>query len=102
MSYSSQQQCADEVFKMRSFRVAAAAGLAILFALKSPLAFAQCPPNSHPVAIYIPGNLRTAHCWCNSGYLNSGGVCVRMQQPTSPPAIQARPSPNGGSINPVR
>ncbi len=86
---------------MRSFRTAATAGLAVLFVLKPLLAFAQCPPNSHAVAVYIPGNLRTAHCWCNRGYVNSGGVCVRTDQPTPPPGIQARP-PSGASINPVR
>jgi hypothetical protein len=87
---------------MRWFRVAAAAGLALLFALRPPLAFAQCPPNSHAVAVYIPGNLRTAHCWCDNGYVNKGGVCVRTDQPTSPPGLQGSPSPDGSSMNPVR
>jgi hypothetical protein len=90
---------------MRMFPVlkASIGGLAILIAIDQRAATAQaCPPNSHPVAVYIPGNLRTAHCWCNNGYLNSGGICVRTDQPTPPPAIQAQPSPSGSSMNPVR
>jgi hypothetical protein len=78
-------------------------GLAVLIAIAQHAAIAQaCPPNSHPVAVYIPGNLRTAHCWCNDGYINNGGTCVRTDQPTPPPGIQAQPSPSGGSMNPVR
>ena len=38
----------------------------------------RCPPNSHPAAIAIPGNLRTAQCFCNPGYENVGGACVRI------------------------
>ena len=87
---------------MRSFRVAVVAGLAVLFTLRAPLVFAQCQPNSHAVTVYIPGNLRTAHCWCDDGYINNGGVCVRTGQPTPPPDIRIRPSPDGSSMNPVR
>jgi hypothetical protein len=87
---------------MCSFRTAAILGLAVLFALGALPAAAQCPPNSHPVAVYIPGNLRTAHCWCNSGYLNVGGVCARTDQPTPAPGIQGQPPQSGASINPVR
>jgi len=90
---------------MRLFKVfrGLIAGLAVVIAIGQRAATAQaCPPNSHPVAVYIPGNLRTAHCWCNNGYLNSAGVCVRTDQPTPPPGIQAQPSPSGGSFNPVR
>jgi hypothetical protein len=90
---------------MRIFRVlkVSISGLAILIAIDQRAATAQaCPPNSHPVAVYIPGNLRTAHCWCNDGYINNDGVCVRTQQPTPPPGIQAQPSSSGTSMNPVR
>ena len=87
---------------MRSFRTVTTSGLVALLALSALPAAAQCPPNSHPVVAYIVGNLRTAHCWCNGGYVNSGGVCVRTDQPTPSPGIQARPSPYGTSINPVR
>jgi len=87
---------------MRSFRVAVTASLAVLATWMPPAARAQCPPNSHAVAVYVPGNLRTAHCWCNSGYINSGGTCVRTQHPTPPPGIETRPSPYGSSTNPVR
>jgi len=78
-------------------------GLAVLIAIDQRVATSQaCPPNSHPVAVYIPGNLRTAHCWCNDGYVNKDGVCSRTDQPTLPPALQGRPSPDGTSMNPVR
>jgi hypothetical protein len=89
--------------RMLSALKASISGLAILIAIGKPAVMAQaCPPNSHPVAVYIPGNLRTAHCWCNGGYINNGGVCVRTDQPTPPPAIQAQPPASGGSFNPVR
>ena len=87
---------------MRSFHIAVTASLVVLPALMPSAALAQCPPNSHSVAVYIPGNLRTAHCWCDNGYINSGGACVRTRQPTPPPGLQAQPSPNGTSMNPVR
>jgi hypothetical protein len=90
---------------MRLFTVfrALIGGLAVFVAIGQRAAAAQaCPPNSHPVAVYIPGNLRTAHCWCNDGYVNKGGVCVRTDQSTPPPALQGQPSPDGSSMNPVR
>jgi hypothetical protein len=78
-------------------------GLAVLIAAGQRSATAEaCPPNSHAVAVYIPGNLQTAHCWCDNGYINKGGICVRTDQPTPPPGLQARPSPDGTSMNPVR
>jgi hypothetical protein len=41
-------------------------------------AFAQqCPPHSHARMVSIPGNLQTAHCWCDDGFENVGGVCVQ-------------------------
>ena len=76
--------------------------LAVLLTASFHAAFAQqCPPNSHPVVIAIPGNLNTAHCWCNDGYRNLGGVCVRMQPPPAP-VPQTWPPPSGDSMNPVR
>jgi len=66
-------------------------------------AFAQqCPPNAHPVIIAIPGNLRTAHCWCNGGYRNIAGACWWTGQPPAAPGAQTWPPPSGGSMNPVR
>jgi hypothetical protein len=77
-------------------------GLAILLTASFHAASAQqCPPNSHPIVIAIPGNLNTAHCWCNDSYRNLGGVCVRIRPPP-PPDPQTWPPPSGGSMNPVR
>jgi hypothetical protein len=76
--------------------------VAVLLVASGHAAIAQqCPPNSHPVVIAIPGNLNTAHCWCNDGYRNLGGVCVRTQPPP-PPIPRMWPPPSGGSMNPVR
>jgi hypothetical protein len=82
-------------------------GSAVLLAMSMQAASAQqCPPNSHPVVIAIPGNLRTAHCWCNGGYRNISGICTRTQQPAAPGAQtwspQIWPPPSGGSMKPVR
>jgi hypothetical protein len=44
----------------------------------------RCPPNSHPAAVAIPGNLRTAQCFCNAGYVPVRGVCVRAATPKPP------------------
>jgi hypothetical protein len=88
---------------MRAVLKASIAGLAVLLATSSHAAFAaQCPANSHPVVIAIPGNLRTGHCWCDDGYRNLGGVCVRTQLPPVAPGARTWPPPSGGSMNPVR
>jgi len=81
----------------------ASVGVAVLLPASGTMAYAQdCPPNSHPIIIAIPGNLRTAHCWCNDGYQNLGGVCVRTEQPPAAPSAPTWPPPSGGSMNPVR
>jgi hypothetical protein len=78
-------------------------GSAVLFAMSMQAAPAQqCPPNAHPVVIAIPGNLRTAHCWCNGGYRNIGGVCMRIGEQPAAPTAQTWPPPSGGSMKPVR
>ena len=38
----------------------------------------RCPPNSHPEAVAIPGNLRTAQCFCDPGFISVQGLCVRF------------------------
>jgi len=87
---------------MRAILKASICGLAVLLTASGHVAIAQqCPPHSHPVVIAIPGNLNTAHCWCNDGYRNLGGVCVRTQPPP-PPMPQKWPPPSGGSMNPVK
>jgi hypothetical protein len=54
----------------------------------------QCPPHSHARAVSIPGNLQAAHCWCDDGYQNIGGVCVRIEprsgNAATPPNRQGR------------
>lgn len=50
----------------------------------------QCPPNSHPAAVAIPGNLRTAQCFCDAGYENVAGVCVPIA--AKPTIRRARPT----------
>jgi hypothetical protein len=57
----------------------------------------RCPPNSHAAAVAIPGNLRTAQCFCNAGYVPVRGACVLMTTPKPPPSdpskalVQPRP-----------
>ena len=56
------------------------------------LAMAQrCPPNSHPEAVAIAGNLRTAQCFCNRGFAPVNGLCVPVNRPAD------RPPPNDPS-----
>jgi hypothetical protein len=50
----------------------------------------RCPPNSHASAVGIPGNLRTAQCFCNRGFVSAGGVCVPVVRGAPP-----RPHPAG-------
>jgi hypothetical protein len=38
----------------------------------------------------IPGNLRTAQCFCNRGFVSAGGVCVPVVRGAPP-----RPHPAG-------
>jgi hypothetical protein len=58
----------------------------------------RCPPNSHPAAVAIPGNLRTAQCFCNAGYRPVGGACVRIvtqtnRPPGDPSKVLVQPRP---------
>jgi hypothetical protein len=48
----------------------------------------RCPPNSHPEAVAIPGNLRTAQCFCDRGFTRVDGICVPVRRPAD------RPPPN--------
>jgi hypothetical protein len=45
----------------------------------------RCPPNSHAEALAIPGNLRTAQCFGDPGYVPSGGLCVPVRRPENRP-----------------
>ena len=86
------------------FRLAMFAVLVI----SAPAAFAQslpppgpalagaCPPNSRVVAIAIPGNLRSAQCFCNDGYIRVSGACERvLLDPT-----QQQPDPSRTLVEP--
>jgi hypothetical protein len=75
---------------MRAF-LTMCGSVAILIAAGGQLARAQgCPANSHPVIVFLPTSPRTAHCWCDDGFRNIGGVCTRIS-PTVPDS-----SSNGG------
>jgi len=45
----------------------------------------RCPPNSHPEALAIPGNLRTAQCFCDPGFTRVNGLCVPVRRPADRP-----------------
>ena len=76
--------------------------LAYLFASGQGALAAQCPANSHPEVVAIPGNLRTAHCWCNSGFVNAGGVCVRVAPAPPTPRPNGAAAPEEGQSEPGR
>ena len=60
----------------------------MLLGLGVPAAFAQaCPPNSHAVIVFLPNSSRTAHCWCDVGYRNSGGACTLIPGATPGPPV---------------
>src|SRR5215203_5054730 len=52
--------------------------------------------NAHPVAVAIPGNLRTAQCFCDDGYRRVAGVCVRHCE-SSRSAFCERPGKGSGA-----
>jgi hypothetical protein len=68
-----------------------AVALAVALAAGPKAATAQqCPPNSHARSVSFAGNLQGAHCWCNDGYQNVGGVCV-LTTPARPAAPDRGP-----------
>jgi hypothetical protein len=83
---------------LRSFRLRTLLSAALIMAGGQSALPAQCPPNSRPEIVAIPGNLRTAHCWCNRGYVNAGGVCVlAAPAPLSRQSNGAAAAPESGS-----
>ena len=52
----------------------------------------RCPPNSHPEALAIPGNLRTAQCFCDPGFTRANGICVRIVTEPGVRPLPAEPS----------
>ena len=74
-----------------SFPKSAVLWLAVLLMAGTQRALPQqCPPHAHPVAVAIPGNLRSAQCFCDDGYENVAGACVPVV--TSPTMVPAPPS----------
>jgi len=57
----------------------------------------RCPPNSQAAAVAIPGNLRTAQCFCNPGFLPVSGVCA----PLKPGAADLPPTHPGKIVAPL-
>jgi hypothetical protein len=45
----------------------------------------RCPPNSHSEAVPFAGNLRTALCFCDPGFVNLNGACVLRARPPEAP-----------------
>jgi hypothetical protein len=70
---------------------------ALTVAVSAPASAQRCPPNSHPEAVAIPGNLRTAQCFCDSGFVNLDGACVL---PARPPEAPRRNEPAKTNIAP--
>ena len=59
----------------------------------------RCPPNSHPEFVAFAGNLRTAQCFCDPGYVRVQGICMRAARP----AERALPSdPARALVVPMR
>ena len=84
---------------MLSFPKSSAFWLAVfLMAGMQPALSQQCPPNSHAAAVAIPGNLRTAQCFCNDGYTRVAGACVRIV--TSPAERPPPSNPNRTLVEP--
>ena len=73
------------------FRLSILCAVVLTIAANEPASAQQrCPPNSHPEAVAIPGNLRTAQCFCDPGFVNVNGVCVL---PAPPPEAPQRNDP---------
>jgi len=76
----------------RLFRLSVLCVAVLMIAASAPASAQRCPPNSHPQAVAIPGNLRTAQCFCDPGFISVNGLCVRPAQPSqsSPPSDPQR------------
>ncbi len=72
----------------------------LLVAAAPATASQRCPPNSHAAAVAIPGNLRTAQCFCNRGFVSVNGVCLPVVQRPAPRPNTADPS--GRLVPPAR
>ena len=82
----------------RLFRLSVLYAAVLMIAANEP-AFAQrCPPNSHPQAVAIAGNLRTAQCFCDPGFVSVNGLCV---WPSRPPKAPQRNDPARSIVAPM-
>jgi hypothetical protein len=76
----------------RLLRLSVPCAAVLMIAAAEPASAQRCPPNSHAQAVAIPGNLRTAQCFCDPGFISVNGLCVRPAQPSQspPPSDPAR------------
>ena len=58
-------------------RIAAALALTALLGSAGDTLAQSCPANSTLVSTTTSGGTRVVYCVCNSGYVMSGGQCVR-------------------------
>jgi hypothetical protein len=76
---------------------------AVLWAASAQSAPAQqCPPNSHPAAVAVPGNLRTAQCFCDDGFTPVNGICVRIVNDPGMQPLPADPAKTFVAPKPLR
>jgi hypothetical protein len=82
----------------RLFRLPSFCAAALMIAASEPASAQRCLPNSHAEAVAIPGNLRTAQCFCDPGFVRVQGICV---QPARPPEASRRNDPARSLIAPM-
>jgi hypothetical protein len=63
---------------------------ALLLAATQTAVARPCPPNSHPAPLAMPGNLRTAQCFCDPDFVPVRGRCMRASWPASIDPVKAR------------
>jgi hypothetical protein len=71
--------------------------LMLVAAVQAASAQQRCPPNSRAEAVPVPGNLNTAQCFCDSGFVPVNGRCVRSRTDAPPPN-----DPNRGLVAPMQ
>jgi hypothetical protein len=83
---------ADRKIMWRFFQSPIAWTAVLLAASAQSASAQQCPLNSHAAAVAIPGNLRTAQCFCNDGFTPVNGICVRI---VNDPGVRPLPADPG-------
>jgi hypothetical protein len=69
----------------RLFRLSVPCAAVLMIAAIEPASAQRCPPNSHAEAVAFAGNLRSAQCFCDPGFVSVQGLCVRPAQPSQSP-----------------